>query len=449
MKLRVVFVVAMAALCHSTLIQAQSKGQEHWVATWGTAELLVRTPPPPVANGIQPPPRSGTTPGPQSGGEAAARPTPQQINARGFNNQTVRMIVRTSLGGRRLRVGISNAFGSAPVELGAAHIALRTKDSEIDPKSDHALTFSGKPGCRLGPGVVLLSDPVELTVPPVTDLAVSLFFPGTTGPPTSHATALHTTYISNEGDATAQASMPDAITTQSYYYLATVDVMAQADAALIVTYGDSITDGARSNNETNHSWPALLAARLAAKKETAHIGVSNMGIGGNRVLRDGSGASALARLDRDVFSQAGVKWLMLLEGINDIGREVATPAEATTADELIAAYKQIIERAHTHGIVVIGCTLTPYGGAGYQRDTGEAVREGVNQWIRTSGAFDAVVDFEAATRDPDNPKRFRADFDPGDHLHPNDAGYQSMADAIDLSIFAGKHAAAVGSGSKR
>ena len=285
------------------------------------------------------------------------------------------MMVRTSLGGHRARVALSNAFGSTPVEVSAAHIALRAKDSEIAPQSDHALSFNGKPGCTIRPGVVLYSDPVDLTVPQVGDLAVSLYFPGDTGPPTTHATALHNTYIS-EGDGTAQAAMPDAVTTQSYYYLAAVEVLAPADAALIVAYGDSITDGARSTSETNHSWPALLAARLAAKKETAHIGVANMGIGGNRVLRDGTGASALARLDRDVLSQAGVRWLMLLEGINDIGREATVPAETVTADELIAGYKQIIERAHTHGIAVIGCTLTPYGGANYQRENGEADSRG-------------------------------------------------------------------------
>jgi lysophospholipase L1-like esterase len=417
MKLRVILVLAAVAL-----VQAQQKG-EHWVATWGTAQNLVRPPAPAMS-------QLATAP--------AVAPTPQSIASRGFDNQTVRMIVRTSIGGRRVRVGLSNAFGSAPVQVGAAHIALRTKDSEIDPKSDRALAFNSKPGCTIGPGVVMLSDPVDLSVPQVGDLAVSLYFPGPTGPPTAHATALHTTYISPTGDTTPQVSTPEATTTQSYYYLSTVEVTAAADAGLIVTYGDSITDGARSSNETNHSWPALLATRLAAKKETANIAVANMGIGGNRVLRDGSGASALARLDRDVLSQAGVKWLMLMEGINDIGREASTPAEAVTADELIAAYKQIIERAQMHDIKVIGCTLTPYGGAGYQRETGEAVRDAVNTWIRTGGAFDAVVDFEAATRDPASPKRLRAEFDPGDHLHPNDAGYQAMADAIDLSIFTGK-----------
>jgi lysophospholipase L1-like esterase len=413
MKLRLTMLLALAPLGHFALIEAQSRAQEHWVATWTTAQLLVRTPPPPAAANAQ------------------------TANARGFNNQTVRMMVRASIGGRRVRVKISNAFGSAPLVLGTAHIAVRSKDSEIVPASDHALSFNGKPGCTVGPGIVMMSDPVDFNFAPLADLAVSLYFPGETGPQTNHAAALHTTYI-KEGDVTAEPALADATKTQAYYWLAGIDVAAPADAAAIVAYGDSITDGARSTPETNHSWPALLAARLAAKKETANIGVANMGIGGNRVLRDIAGASALARFDRDVLSQSGVKWVMLLEGINDIGHAATAPEEAVTADELIGAFKQIIDEAHTHGIQAIGCTLTPYGGASYSRENGEAIRVALNTWIRTSGAFDAVVDFEAATRDAADPKKIRAEFDPGDHLHPNDAGYQAMADAIDLSIFTGK-----------
>jgi lysophospholipase L1-like esterase len=425
MKLRLTIILVLAQLGHFHLVQGKEK-PERWVATWTTAQLLAR----PLTSPAATPPAT-----PQ------AAPAPQPVGARGFANQTVRMIVRASIGGRRLRVKLSNAFGSAPLAVGAAHIAMRNKDSEIVAGSDRALSFSGKPGCTIGPGMVMLSEPVDLNVPPGSDLAVSLYFASETGPPTTHATALHTTYI-KEGDVTGQAAMPDAATTQSYYWLAGIDVAAANEASLVVAFGDSITDGARSTSETNHSWPALLAARLAARKETANIAVANMGIGGNRVLRDGTGASALARFDRDVLSQSGVRWLMLLEGINDIGREATIPAEAVTAAELIGAYQQIIERAHTHGIKVIGCTLTPYEGATYFRENGEAIRQAVNMWTRTSGAFDAVVDFEAATRDSTNPKRLRAEFDPGDHLHPNDAGYQAMADAIDLSIFSGKRASA-------
>ncbi len=391
--------------------------QEHWVATWTTAETLAHTGPAPAA-------RANATPA-------------QAIGIRGFHNQTVRLIARVSIPGKRVRVKLSNAFGAAPVTIAAAHIALREKDSAIVPTSDRALAFDGRPGVTIGPGAVILSDPVDLTIPALADVAVSLFFPGETGPPTNHATGLHNAYVTS-GDATARPAIEEPIVTQQYYYLAGIDVMAPSSSFLIVAYGDSITDGARSSNESNHAWPALLAARLAAKKETAGIAVGNMGIGGNRVLRDGAGSSALARFDRDVLSQSGVKWVMLLEGINDIGHSDTNTGENVEAADIIAGYRQLIERAHTHGLRIIGCTLTPYGGAGYQREHGEAVREAVNEWIRTPGHFDAVVDFEKATRDAADPKKIRAEFDPGDHLHPNDAGYQAMADAIDLSIFTRK-----------
>jgi lysophospholipase L1-like esterase len=205
-----------------------------------------------------------------------------------------------------------------------------------------------------------------------------------------------------------------------------------------VAFGDSITDGATSTPETNHSWPSLLAERLAASAAAANIAIVNHGISGNRLLLDGTGTNALARFDRDVLSQAGVKWLMILEGINDIGQALRTgaaPEAAITADDVIGAYKQMIDRAHTHGIKVIGCTLTPYVGATYASDAGEAVRSAVNNWIKTGGGFDAVVDFDAATRDPGNPKQFLPAYNNTDHLHPNDTGYKAMADAVDLTIF--------------
>jgi lysophospholipase L1-like esterase len=395
-----------------TLGAALLPAQDHWVATWATAENLFRGPAPANPNANAP---------------------------RGYHDQTIRMVVRTSIPGKRLRVRLTNAFGSAPVKVGTAHVALRAKASAIVEGSDRAVTFDGKPGATIGPGVVLYSDPVDLNVPALADLAVSLYFPDDTGAPTSHATALHATYISKSGDTTGKLDMAeDSTTTQAYYWLAGVDVMAPANAAAVVPFGDSITDGARSTTETNHAWPALLAARLAGNKATAMIGVANMGIGGNRVLRDGAGASALARFDRDVLTQPGAKWVMLLEGINDIGNAQRDPTQPVSADDLIAAYKQLITRAHDAGLKVIGCTLTPYGGAGYASDDGEQIRSAVNQFIRTSKLFDAFVDFEAATRDSADPKRIRAEFDPGDHLHPNDAGYEAMANAIDLAIFTGK-----------
>ena len=396
---------------------AFAQPHEHWVASWTTPQPMIRPQPP------APRPPAQTNPA-----APARQPGPDRA---GFHNQTVRMIVRTGIGGSQLRITLASPFGGQTVSVGSAHVAVRGKDSEIEPGTDHAITFNGKPGCIVEGGQVILSDPVAMTVPAQTDLAVSLYFPGETGPASAH-NGLHTAYVSREGDLTGASSIPDAISVPSYYWLESVDVLGGSKAAAIVAFGDSITEGARSTPNTNSMWPAVLSARLAANKKTADLAVVDMGIGGNRVLRDGSGASALARFDRDVIGQAGVKWVMLLEGINDIGHGDRDPV---TADNLIGAFRQLIERAHTHGIGVVGCTLTPYEGAGYSRPEGEAIREALNQWIRTSGAFDAVVDFEAATKDPNNPKRIRADFDPGDHLHPNDAGYHAMGEAVDLSIF--------------
>ncbi len=425
--------------------QTNSRKPENWMPTWATAQQLVRTPPPAITPGP-----TVATNAPTSGLSATSAtaqrgrgPAGSVFRVTALSNQTVRMILRTSIGGRRARVKLSNAFGSTPVLVGAAHIAKRGTGSAIVAGTDRALTFAGKASFTMMPGVVAVSDPVDIDVPALGDLAVSLYVPSDTGPPTTHATALHTTYISTEGDFTAQSEFPLAGTTQQYYWLSSVEVDAPSDAGAIVAFGDSITDGARSTPDTNNSWPALLAARLGADKATANIAVVNEGIGGNRLFTDATGlagVSALARLDRDALTHPGVKWLMILEGINDIGT-LASSATTTpiTKDDLIWVLQQVIDRAHAHGIKVIGCTLTPYEGAGYARENGEAIRSAVNDWIRKSGAFDAVVDFEAATRDPNSPKRFKPEFDPGDHLHPNDAGYKAMADIVDLSIFKTKN----------
>ncbi len=455
MKRSIRLLVLAVALGSLAAAQGTSKRQENWVPTWGTAQQLVRTPPPPpvtnptsapttaapaAAQGGQPttPALAATSTGAQRGrGPAGA-----VFRVTTFSNQTVRMVVRTSIGGRRVRLKLSNAFGSTPVLVGAAHLAKRGTGAAIVVGTDRALTFAGKASFTLMPGVVAVSDPVEVDVPALGDLAVSLYLPSDTGPPTTHATGLHTTYVSTEGDFTGQSEFPVAGTTQQYYWIASVEVDAPAEAGAIVAFGDSITDGARSTPDTNNSWPALLAARLGADKATTAVAVVNEGIGGNRLFTDATGlagVSALARLDRDVLTHPGVKWLMILEGINDIGTLASnTTTTAVTKDDLIWVLQQVIDRAHAHGIKVIGCTLTPYEGAGYARESGEAIRSAVNEWIRTSGAFDAVVDFDAATRDPNSPKRFKPEFDPGDHLHPNDAGYKAMAEAVDLSIFKSK-----------
>jgi lysophospholipase L1-like esterase len=348
------------------------------------------------------------------------------------------MIVRTSIGGKRLRVEFSNAYGTAALMVGSAHIALRAKDSEIVPGSDRALAFGGKATCAIPPGALMISDPVDLDVPAVSDLAISMYLPSETGPPTMHGTGLHPTYISRDGNQTADRSIDAAATSQSWYWLSGIDVAAPADAAALVTFGDSITDGATSTPDTNRSWPSYLAARLASNAATANVAVVNQGISGNRVLRDGAGVNALARFDRDVLSVPGVKWVSIMESINDIGVATRTPADAVTTDDLIQGLKQLADRAHMRGIKVIGCTLTPYEGAAYYSEPGESIRLAVNQWIRTSGAFDAVFDFDKVEQDPDRPKQFKAGFNTTDHLHPNDTGYKAMADSVDLALFAKK-----------
>jgi lysophospholipase L1-like esterase len=349
------------------------------------------------------------------------------------------MIIRTSIGGTRVRVEFSNAFGTTPLAMGSAHIAIRGQDSAIVAGSDRPLLFNGKPAATVLPGAVLLSDPVDLVVPKLGDLAISVYVPGDSGRASQHSQALHTTYIA-DGDTTAKADMADARKTTAWYWISSVDVMAPADAGAIVAFGDSITDGTTSTVDANKSWPALLSERLVANPATANLSVLNLGIAGNRVLGDGAGISALARFDRDVLSQPGVKYLMILEGINDMnGAARATTGPPLTADDLIGAMKQMIERAHTHGIKVIGCTLTPYGNA---TDAVEAMRQALNAFIRTPGAFDGMVDFDKVIQDPANPRQFRQGFNNTDKLHPNDAGYKAMADAVDLSMFAAKPAAA-------
>jgi lysophospholipase L1-like esterase len=417
---------------------------DHWVTTWATAQQIMRGAPLPQ----RPAPSPGTSAAQQPAPPPSAPPKnlaiPPMLSS--LNNQTVRMIIRASVGGSRVRVRLSNAFGSQPLLVGAARIALHGKDSAIIPDSDRALTFGGKPSCTIGPGVVTLSDPVDLNVAPLSELAVSLYLPGNVESLTSHLFGLHTAYISKDGDFTGQATISDATTTLSYYWLTGVDVLAPANVGAIVALGDSITDGHGSFPDSNRNWPSIFAARLQRNKSTANLAVANVGISGNQLLRDGAGVSALARFDRDVLVQPGVKYVMLMEGINDITlmtRPTAEPkSEAAITDELIAGYIQIVGRARAHGLRIIGCTLTPFDGSRAFTDKGETVRTAVNQWIRSSGAFDAVVDFDAATRDPKNPKRFRQEFQAGDFLHPSEEGYQAMADAIDFALFTLKSSSA-------
>ena len=421
------FICAAALVLGS--VAANAEAQDQWVATWAASPQSARFSFPLPARAATPAPAENQTNPPRP-----LFPPPPT-----FKNQTVRMIVRSSIGGRRAVVHLSNEYGSAPLRIGAAHIALRDKESAIVGASDRALTFGGEASFSIPPGAEIVSDPVDLEVPKLGDLVVSVYIPGEDSSPTNHLTGLHTTYISKEGDLTAAPAFTDATMRQSWYWLSEIDVLAPQKAALIVAFGDSITDGATSTTDQDQSWPSQLAQRLAANKATAKVAIVNQGISGNRLLADGMGVSALTRFDHDVLSQPGVKWVIVLEGINDIGLGSMGGAQAAvTADDLIAADKQIIERAHLRGIKVVGATLTPYTGAAYYSDAGEVTREAVNQWIRSGKAFDAVIDFDAVTRDPDHPKQIRPTYNIRDHLHPNDAGYKAMADAVDLSIFSAR-----------
>ncbi|MGB9070645.1 MAG: SGNH/GDSL hydrolase family protein [Candidatus Acidiferrales bacterium] len=429
------FAAALAISAHN------AAAQDHWVATWAASPQTPRFAfprfPTPAGNNAQPAPAA---PVPPAAGNAPA-PPPLFPAPPTINNQTVRMIVRTSIGGHRVRVQLSNAFGTSTLGIGAAHIALHDKDSAIVAGSDHALLFGGRPSAVIPAGAELLSDALDFEVPALGDLVISLFVPSEAATPTIHLTGLHTSYISQPGDFTGSAAIADPTTRELWYWIDGVDVEAPAKSGAIVAFGDSITDGATSTPNKNASWPSQLAVRLAANKSTTGVAVVNEGISGNRLLNDGAGINALARFDRDVLSQPGVKWLIILEGINDIGIGSLPGAPATenpTVEDLIAAHQQMIERAHMHGIKVIGATLTPYLGAAYATDRGETLREGLNNWIRTSKAYDAVIDFDATVQDPANPKQIRPSFNIRDHLHPNDDGYKAMAAAVDLALFKSK-----------
>jgi lysophospholipase L1-like esterase len=421
--------VVLAALLLVVLPLDAQQGGEHWVGTWATAVVA----------------RPQTPPAPPPGAPAAAAGQPAQAPPPfvHFNNQTLRQIVPLSIGGRRVRLVVTNAFGTMPLTIGAAQLALREKESAIVAGSSRALTFSGKPFATIPAGAVFVSDPVELSVPAMANLAIDLYLPGDTNVPSSltmHNGAFQTNYVSAPGNHAGAATFPMAATTQSWFLMARVEVSAPQSVGAVVAFGDSITDGSRSTPDTNNRWPNHLARRLVATP--GPMAVLNAGIAGNRVLSEGAlptGINALARFDRDVLSQTGVTHVVFMEGINDIGNARENPAPG--AEDVIAGHKQLIERAHARGLRIYGATLTPFEGAPYFTQVGEAKRQAVNGWIRTSKAYDSVIDFDAVTRDPANPARILPQYDSGDHLHPNDAGYRAMAEAIDLALFTSARAA--------
>ena len=363
-----------------------------------------------------------------------------------FNDRTFRQTVRLSAGGRGLRIRFTNAYGKMPLTIGAARVALLDDRGGEVAGSSRTLHFAGSTKAVAAVAAPIVSDRIALDVGPLSRLSVSLYLPGETGPCTCHATGLDQTDISAPGDHSAAPFAP-ASTSGARAFLSAVEVDAADDARTIVVLGDSISDGVGSTSGANRRWPDLLAERLA-RRGGAAWGVANQGISGNRVLQDGMGESALARLDRDVLGVAGAKAVILFEGVNDLGiafTPAATgaqaappmplPSRAIDADEIIAGYRQIIDRAHAQGLKVYGATIAPYKGAAYWSPAGEAARQKINAFIRTGGLFDAALDFDRVFADPADPAAIRADFHMGDHLHGNDRSYRAVAESIDLALF--------------
>ncbi|CAG0984066.1 hypothetical protein BURK1_01902 [Burkholderiales bacterium] len=365
-------------------------------------------------------------------GTWSASPQPASLPVE-LNGQTIRQIVHVSVGGTRVRVRLSNAYGTGLLHIGAARVGLHGSGASIAAGSDRMLTFGGSESTSIARGALVISDPVKLRVPDGGNLAVSIWLPGNQRADTEHSLGLQTTYVSPEGDYTGADVLPTATTTRSFHFLTGVDVDAPAASRAVVVLGDSITDGVNSTVDANKRWPNRLAERLRARKGGGRVAVLNAGISGNRLLHNTVATNASARLDRDVLVQTGARYLIVLMGINDIG----FPGTAT-ADDIIAGHRQIIDRAHAMGLKVYGGTLTPFQSflpGLYYTDDGETMRQAVNHWIRTGKAYDAVIDFDKAIRDPSHPARMRPAYDSGDNLHPNDAGYRAMADAVDLSLF--------------
>jgi lysophospholipase L1-like esterase len=351
-----------------------------------------------------------------------------------YQDVTIRNIVHVSLGGSSIRIKISNEFGASSLNVDDVHLALGGSDGKTDAQTDHKVTFGGQSSVAIPAGALAVSDPVAMSLPALSDLAVSLHLPKQTLPVlTYHPLASSSNYIA-DADQTAAAEMQHATQLKSWFLLTGIDVSAPQGASAMVTLGDSITDGAHSTANRNQRWTDVLATRLHANKATAQIGILNEGISGNRLLHNAAGTSALERLDRDVLAQSGAKYLVILEGINDIryATHPRGPDDAASVQQLTWALEQIAIRAHARGLNVYCGTLTPFGNSANFSQEGEAMRLAINAWIRSSNAFDGVIDFDRATQDPAHPAVFALSMDSGDHLHPGDAGYKAMADSINL-----------------
>lgn len=363
-----------------------------------------------------------------------------------FHDETLRLVVHTSIGGDAVRIRLSNTFSAEPLTVGAAHLALRAQQGGIRSGTDHALTFSGRAGVMIPGGASVLSDPITLPVPALADVAVSLYLPGESRPGAVHYSALQTSYIVG-GDQTGATTLRGERTLERWPLLTALEVSSRTPQFAIAAIGSSTTDGAHSTKDANHRWTDYLAVRLQGDAKMKNLGVLNEGIGGNRVLHDGRGPnglafgpSAAARFDRDVLAQAGVRYVVILEGGNDINHpgDSAPLSETITADDLIAGYRQLTARAHEHGLRVILGTIMPFEGSvrpAEAQPQREAIRLAVNRWVLSQTDAEGTIDFAKAVADPAHPARFALLLDSGDHLHPNDAGYKAMSDLVDLGLF--------------
>ena len=369
---------------------------------------------------------------------ATSQQVPEPHNALSpddLRDATLRQIVHLSVGGKTLRVHISNAFGTTPLSLTSVHIARPRSpgQSKIDIATDKMLRFSGKPDVTIPAGAEFISDPIEYPMPALSDLAISLHMNTPPEQQTGHPGSRTTSYFQH-GDLVSAADMPEAKKVEHWYWIGSVDVNAAKDSASIVVLGDSITDGRGSTTDENNRWTDILAIQLQANHKTSHVSVLNHGIGGNHLLTDGLGPNALARVDRDIIAQTGVRYLIVLEGVNDLGGTKDSIAAFQVGRDLIDAYDQMISAAHGRGLKVFGATILPFKGSSYYNTYRDSVRNMVNEWIRNSGHFDAVIDFDKAIRDPNDMASMLMQAQ-SDYLHPNELGYKMLGDYVDLSLF--------------
>lgn len=394
--------VAVLSLAFVLFSWTRTDVADKWVGTWGTAPQLVE----PNNN----PPEPGLT------------------------NNTIRQVVRVSIGGSTLRMRFNNEFSKSPVTMKKVQVAVSKGGSAIDPSTIKQLTFNGKPEVTMAPETALTSDPFEFNLTPRMDVAITIWFGETSPTVTGHPGSRTTSFILT-GDHTSDADFTDPVPTDHWYVIQAIDVMAPENAAAVAILGNSITDGRGSGTNKQNRWPDILSERLLKNPATKNVGVLNMGIGGNTVLRGGLGPTALTRFERDVLNHPGVKWLVILEGVNDLGGTRDSVAAARVADGLTEAYSTMIDKAHAAGIKVYGVPILPFGKSFYYRDYREPAWKKVNDWIRTSGRFDAVIDLAAAMQDPSDPTSLLPDLHTGDFLHPNEAGYVRMGEAVDLKLF--------------